>query len=68
MRAVLVHLDAGLRLGLAVGVAADVVAPVEHEHLQSEVGGAPLGDREAEQAGSDDDEINVHKYSWSRYR
>jgi hypothetical protein len=30
VRAVAVHLDAGLRLGLGVGVAADVVAALQH--------------------------------------
>ena len=61
VRAVDVHLDAGLRLGLAVGVAAEVVAPLEDQHLQPELGGAAFGDRQAEEAGSDDDEIVVHE-------
>ena len=63
--AVLVHLDSGLGLGSAVGVAADVVSAVEDENAESEVVGAPLGDGEPEQAGADDDEISVHTLSWS---
>ena len=63
MGAVLVHLDAGLGLGRAVGVAADVVAAVEDEDLQAQVVGTPLGDGESEQAGADDDEICVHTLS-----
>ena len=35
--AVDVHLDAGLGLGLAVGVAAEVVPALEHQHLQAEL-------------------------------
>ena len=73
MRAVDVHLDAGLRLRLAVGVAADVVPPLEDEDLQPELGGAAFGDRQSEEAGSDDDEISVQggsvqrSCSWSRW-
>ena len=48
--AVLVHLDAGLRLPLAVGVAAEVVATVEDQHLQAELARAALGDRQPEEA------------------
>ena len=40
---------------LAVGVAPEVVAALEDEHLQVELGGAALGDGEAEEAGADDD-------------
>ena len=57
MRAVLVHLDAGLWLGLAVGVAAEVVAPLEHQDLEVELGRAAFGDRQPEEPGADDDEI-----------
>ena len=55
VRAVLVHLDAGGRLLLAVGVAPDVVAALEDQHLQVELGRAAFGDGEAEEAGADDD-------------
>ena len=57
MGAVLVHLDVGLRVALAVRVAAEVVAPLEDEHAETELLGAALGDREAEQSGADDDEV-----------
>ena len=57
MRAVHVHLDAGLRLGRGVGVSADVVATVDHEHSFVQLGGDALGDREAEETGTDDDEV-----------
>ena len=57
MGAVLVHLDAGLRVALAVGVAAEVVATLEDEDAETELLGAALGDGEAEQAGADDDEV-----------
>ncbi|MCQ0016229.1 hypothetical protein [Actinomadura madurae] len=60
VRAVAVHLDARLRLGLAVGVSADVAAPVEHEDAQAEVGRASFGDRETEESGAGHHEINVH--------
>ena len=57
------HLDPGLRIGRAVRVAADVVAPLEDEHAQAELGGAPFGDRQPEEAGADDDEIGVQDSS-----
>ena len=47
----------GLRVALAVGVAAEVVAPLEDEHPETQLLGAALGDGEAEQAGADDDEV-----------
>ena len=59
MRAVAVHLDAGLGLGLAVGVAADVVAAVDDQHPLAQLGGHPLGDGEAEEPGADDDEVRA---------
>jgi hypothetical protein len=52
-----VDLDAGLRLDLRVGVAAEVRAPLENEHPLVQLGGRPLGHREAEEAGADDDEV-----------
>jgi hypothetical protein len=50
-----VHLDAGSGLPLAVGIAPEVVAAFEDEHLQVELGGAAFGDGEAEEARADDD-------------
>ena len=59
--AVLVNLDTGARIRLGVGVAADVVALVDDEHPESELVGASLRDRQAEQARADDDEVVVHR-------
>ena len=61
MRAVAVHLDAGLGLDLAVGVAADVGAAVDDLNLEAEVVRAPLRNRETEEAGADNDDVRVHK-------
>ena len=46
-------------LGLAVGVAAEVVAALEDEDLQAQLVRTAFGDRQAEEAGSDDDEVSV---------
>ncbi|GFG65740.1 hypothetical protein MKUB_32300 [Mycobacterium kubicae] len=59
MGAVLVHLDAGLRLGLGVRVAADVRAPLEHEDTLVELSRHALGNRQAEKAGADDIEVKA---------
>ena len=59
VRAVLVHLDAGLRLGLGVGVAADVRAAVEHQDALVQLGGHAFGDRQAEESGADDEEVEA---------
>ena len=61
MRAVPVHLDARLGVRLAVGVAAEVVAPFQHQHPLPELLGGALGDGEAEEAGADDDEVVLHE-------
>ena len=61
MGAVLVNLDTGTRIRLGVGVTADVVALVDDKHLESELVGASLRDRQAEQARSDNDEVVVHR-------
>ena len=55
--AVLVDLDTGLRLRLGVGVAADVGSPFEHEDTLAELRRHALGDRQAEESGSDDEEV-----------
>ena len=52
---------AGLRLERGVGVAADVVAAVEHQHPLAELGGDPFGHGEAEKSGADDDEIRASR-------
>jgi hypothetical protein len=64
VRAVHVHLDPGLGVRLAVGVASDVVAPLEDQNLQAELVGTAFGDRQAEETGPDDDEVSVQHNSW----
>src|SRR5215467_3063444 len=54
-------LDPGLRLRLAVGVPADVVAPVDDQHAQPEFAGAALSDGQPEQARPDDGDVDVHE-------
>jgi hypothetical protein len=66
MSTVTVHLDACLGIILAVGVTPDVMAAVDHRNLESELPGCALGHCKAEEAGSDDDEISVHKFSCNR--
>jgi len=60
VRAVAVHLDPGRLLGLAVGVATDVVAAVDQRHLQPEIVGCAFGDGQAEKPRADDDEVCCH--------
>ena len=55
--AVSVDLDTGLRFGLGIGVAADVRAPLDDQNTLAELGGHPLGDRQAEEAGADDEQV-----------
>jgi hypothetical protein len=57
VRAVLVHLDAGLRVALGVGVAAEVGAALQTSARLPEFGGGPLGDRQSEEPGPDDQQI-----------
>ena len=57
MRAVLVDLDAGLRLGLRVGVAAQVLAALHDEHLLAQLGGCALGHGQAEESRSNNNEV-----------
>ena len=59
MRAVLVHLDAGLRLRLRVGVAADVRAPLQHQDSLVQLGRHALGNRQTEESGTDDKEVKT---------
>src|SRR6185312_8990418 len=56
---VLVHLDAGLRLGLGVGVSADMRAAIDDEHPLAELSSHALGNRQTEKAGADDIEVNA---------
>ena len=59
VRAVLVHLDAGLRLGFGVRVAADVRAPVDDENTLVQLRRHALGDRQTEESGTDDKEVKT---------
>ena len=68
MRAVRVHLDAGLRLRFGVGVAADVRAPVQHQDPLVQLGRHALGDRQAEETGTDDKEVKTSGHRQPGYR
>jgi hypothetical protein len=57
--AVLVHLDTRLRLGFGVRVAADVRAPIHDEDSLVELGRHALGNRQAEESGTDDEEVKT---------
>ena len=57
MRAVLVDLDAGLRIGLGVGVAPDVRAAVDHHDALAVSVRGSFGDRRAVEAGTDDQQV-----------
>ena len=57
--AVPVDLDPRLRFRLGVGVPAEMAAPFDHQHPLAELGGRPLGDRQSEETGADDDEVVV---------
>lgn len=59
MRAVAVHLDPGLGIGLAVGVAADMAPPVEEKNPQAHRLGREIGDRRAIETRAHDDEIGL---------
>ena len=59
VRAVLVHLDAGLRLRLGVGVAADVRASLDDEDALVQLRRHALGDRQTEESGTDDEEVKT---------
>ena len=67
VRAVLVHLDTGLRLGLGVRVAADVRAPVDDENTLVQLRCHALGDRQTEESGTDDKEIKTSGHRQQGY-
>jgi hypothetical protein len=54
-----VHLDAGFRLRLRIGVATEVVAAVDHQHSFAEQVGGAFGDGQPEESGADDDQIEL---------
>ena len=59
VRAVTVHLDAGLRLGLRIGVAADVWPSLDDENALVQLRCHTLGNRQAEESGTDDKEVET---------
>ncbi|BBY23875.1 hypothetical protein MSTO_40800 [Mycobacterium stomatepiae] len=59
MGAVFVYLDAGLRLRFGIGIATDVRASLDDKHTLSELAGHTFGDGEAEESGSDDEEVKT---------
>ncbi len=67
MRAVLVHLDAGLRLGLGVRVAADVRASIDNENTLVQLCRHTLGDRQAEESRTDDEEVKTSGHRQQGY-
>lgn len=54
----------GLLFLFAVRVPADVVAAVDDDDLQAELGGGLFCDCQAKKAGPYDDEVSGHKISW----
>src|SRR5215472_6440082 len=63
VRSVAMHLDARLWLWLGVRVAADVGPTVNHQDAEAEVRRASLGDRQSEEAGADNDQVDVHRFT-----
>ncbi len=59
VRAVLVHFDAGLRLRLGVGIAADVPAPIDDQNTLVQLRRHALGNRQTEKSGTDDKEVKT---------
>src|SRR5690606_6726289 len=59
VRTVTVDLDAGLRLRFRVRVAADVVPSLQHQHPLVELAGDTFGHRQAEETGTDDNQIET---------
>src|ERR1700722_5439303 len=59
VRAVFVYLDTGLRLGLGIGVSADMRPSVDDQHPFAELSGHALGNRQTEKSGADDIEVKA---------
>ena len=53
------HLDPGFWIGGRVSIAAEVIATVDDYDLAA-AGGGPFGHRQAEEAGPDDHQIDLH--------
>ena len=61
MRAIAVHLNAGGLVLLGIGIAPDMVPPIEHHHLETELIGRALRDGQAEQASAHDHQVCLHR-------
>lgn len=61
MSAVSVDLDSGLRLGFGVGVSTEVRTAFHDKDPLVELSGHPLGDGQAEEAGADDEQVEVRR-------
>jgi hypothetical protein len=57
VRPVAVYLYTRRWFGFGVGVAADVGSLLDHEHALVQLSGHALGDRQAEETGTDDEEV-----------
>ena len=57
MSAILVHLDARLRVDLTVGVSANMRAVVDHGYFCPVFACGAVCERKAEKAGSDDEKV-----------
>jgi hypothetical protein len=71
VRAVAVDLDAGFRLSLGIRVSTEVVATLQYQYPLVELGGDPLGHGQAEESGTDNDQVisrRVHEGSIYRPR
>src|SRR5829696_3207123 len=74
VRPVTVHLDTGGRLGLRVGVAADVAPALQDHDVLVQLRRNPLGHREPEETGAHDDQVGgrqrpsqrgAHRSTWT---
>jgi hypothetical protein len=67
VRAVLVHFDAGLRLGLGVRVATDVRASIDDKNTLVQLRRHALGNRQTEKSGTDDKEVKTSGHRQQGY-
>ncbi len=61
MRAVAVNLDAGIRFGLGIGVAAEMSATLQHQYPLVKLGSGALGHGQAEEARTNNDQVMSHE-------
>ncbi|GAB3555524.1 hypothetical protein GCM10027444_33410 [Actinopolyspora lacussalsi] len=57
MRTVTMHLDAGFRLGLGVGVTTYVVPSLQQQYSLVQLGGGAFSDRKSEKSGTYDYQV-----------